>query len=49
VLKASPKEASGDMKSVAVCVANRIREQRFPDPPGGSFASVDYPFVFSKQ
>jgi outer membrane biosynthesis protein TonB len=49
VSKAVPKEASPEMRQVAECVAARIREQRFPDPPKGSFASVDYPFVFGKQ
>lgn len=31
------------------CVAARIKEARFPEPPPGSIAVVDYPFVFGAQ
>ncbi len=44
-VKDSPKE----LKEVATCVAAKIREQRFPEPPGGSYYEVDYPFMMSKQ
>lgn len=46
---ATPKEAPGLLRPVAECVAARIKDQRFPEPPEGSFASVDFPFVFGAQ
>ncbi|GIL18018.1 MAG: hypothetical protein BroJett040_17690 [Oligoflexia bacterium] len=49
VKSAKPKETSAAMRPVAECVASRIKEQRFPEPPAGSYASVDYPFVFGAQ
>jgi outer membrane biosynthesis protein TonB len=35
--------------NVESCVAMRIKEQRFPEPPPGTVAVVDYPFVFGAQ
>lgn len=35
--------------TVESCVAQRIREARFPEPPPGTVAVVDYPFVFGAQ
>lgn len=35
--------------TVESCVASRIREARFPEPPPGTIAVVDYPFVFGAQ
>lgn len=34
---------------VGQCVADRIQAQRFPEPPAGTIAVVDYPFVFDSQ
>lgn len=36
-------------REVEECVAARIKEQRFPDPPPGTEALVEYPFVFDAQ
>ncbi len=43
------KEAPADLQAVGECVARRIKEQRFPEPPGGSYYEVSYPFLMSKQ
>jgi TonB family protein len=47
----SAKTKSSSMGNAAVesCVASRIREARFPEPPAGTIAVVDYPFVFGAQ
>jgi len=34
---------------VGECVSARISAQRFPEPPEGTIAVVDYPFVFDAQ
>jgi len=44
-----PKEAPKELTGVAECVAGRIRDQKFPDPPQGSYYEVDYPFMMGKQ
>ena len=49
VLVARPKSNTLADRAVALCVAERIQEQRFPEPPGGTIAVVDYPFVFDAQ
>lgn len=49
VRQASTKSTSLNDREVESCVAMRIREQRFPDPPAGTIAEVDYPFVFGQQ
>jgi len=49
VTVARPKEASKDMRSVAECVAGRIADQRFPEPPAGTMYEVDYPFLMGRQ
>ncbi len=47
----SSKTRSTTMNDAAVesCVAARIRDARFPEPPTGTIAVVDYPFVFGAQ
>ncbi|PIS11241.1 MAG: hypothetical protein COT73_04935, partial [Bdellovibrio sp. CG10_big_fil_rev_8_21_14_0_10_47_8] len=47
----SSKTKSSTMGNATVesCVAARIREARFPEPPTGTIAVVDYPFVFGAQ
>lgn len=47
----SAKTQSTSLKDATVesCVAARIREARFPEPPPGTIAQVDYPFVFGAQ
>lgn len=49
VKTSSVKEAPAELKAVGECVALRIRDQRFPDPPAGSYYEVDYPFMMGKQ
>lgn len=49
VRKAETKNSTLNDREVEACVASRIREQRFPDPPAGTIAEVDYPFVFGMQ
>lgn len=49
VRQASTKTTTLNNATVEACVAARIREQRFPDPPAGTVAEVDYPFVFGAQ
>jgi pSer/pThr/pTyr-binding forkhead associated (FHA) protein len=43
------KESPDELRSVAECVALRIKDQRFPEPPTGSYYEVDYPFMMGKQ
>ncbi len=49
VRRAETKSSTLNDRDVEACVAMRIREQRFPDPPAGTIAEVDYPFVFGMQ
>lgn len=49
VRRAETKSSTLSDRDVEACVAMRIREQRFPDPPAGTIAEVDYPFVFGMQ
>lgn len=49
VRQASTKSSTLGDNGVERCVADRIRGQRFPDPPAGTIAEVDYPFVFGAQ
>lgn len=49
VRKADTKSSTLNDRDVESCVASRIKEQRFPDPPAGTIAEVDYPFVFGMQ
>lgn len=49
VRQASTKSSTLNDPTVESCVAARIRNQRFPDPPEGTVAEVDYPFVFDSQ
>lgn len=49
VRAAKTKSTSLNDAQVESCVASRIREQRFPEPPPGTVAVVDYPFVFGSQ
>lgn len=46
---ASTKSTSLNDSNVESCVAARIKEQRFPEPPPGTVAVVDFPFVFGAQ
>lgn len=46
---ASTKSTSMNNSAVESCVASRIKEQRFPEPPPGTVAVVDFPFVFGAQ
>ncbi len=43
-----PSSTLKDTK-VEACIVERIMAQRFPDPPVGTTAEVDYPFVFGAQ
>jgi hypothetical protein len=45
------RASSSSMNNPTVenCVAARIREARFPEPPTGTVAVIDFPFVFTKQ
>lgn len=49
VRSAMTKSTSLNNTTVESCVAARIREARFPEPPTGTIAVVDYPFVFGAQ
>lgn len=49
VRQASTKSTTLNDAVVESCVAARIKNQRFPDPPEGTVAEVDYPFVFDSQ
>lgn len=49
VRSAHTKSSTMGNPTVESCVAARIREARFPEPPPGSVAVVDYPFVFGAQ
>jgi pSer/pThr/pTyr-binding forkhead associated (FHA) protein len=49
VVTAKVKDAPGELRSIAECVAIRIRDQRFPEPPAGSIYEVDFPFMMGKQ
>jgi hypothetical protein len=49
VRTANVKEASQELRAVAECVALHIKDQRFPEPPAGSYYEVDYPFMMGKQ
>ncbi len=49
VRQASTKSTTLNDATVENCVATRIRAQRFPDPPEGTVAEVDYPFVFDSN
>lgn len=49
VRSARTKSTSMNDDVVESCVASRIREARFPEPPTGTIAVVDYPFVFGAQ
>ncbi len=35
--------------AVANCIASRLKQWKFPDPPRGVIGRVSYPFVFSSQ
>lgn len=49
VRSSKTKSSSMNDGTVESCVAARIREARFPEPPPGTIAVVDYPFVFGAQ
>lgn len=49
VRSAKTQSTSLNNSTVESCVATRIREARFPEPPEGTVAQVDYPFVFGAQ
>ncbi len=49
VRTAKTKSSTLSDATVETCVAARIREARFPEPPTGTIAVVDYPFVFGAQ
>ncbi|MFN7824557.1 MAG: AgmX/PglI C-terminal domain-containing protein [Pseudobdellovibrionaceae bacterium] len=49
VRTAKTKSTSLNDSTVESCVASRIREARFPEPPSGTIAVVDFPFVFGAQ
>jgi pSer/pThr/pTyr-binding forkhead associated (FHA) protein len=46
---AKTKSSTMNDPTVESCVAGRIKSARFPEPPTGTIAVVDYPFVFGKQ
>jgi len=46
---AKTKSTTMNDPTVESCVAGRIKSARFPEPPAGTIAVVDYPFVFGKQ
>jgi TonB family protein len=46
---ASTKSSTLNNRAVEECVAARIRNAIFPEPPPGTVAEVDYPFVFGSQ
>lgn len=49
VTSSKPKSSTLGDPEVGRCVAARIQAQRFPEPPPGTIAVVDYPFVFDSQ
>ncbi len=49
VRSAKTKSSNLNDGTVESCVAARIKEARFPEPPPGTIAVVDYPFVFGAQ
>ena len=49
VTLASVKDAPKDLRNIAECVALRIKDQNFPEPPGGSVYEVDFPFMMGRQ
>jgi hypothetical protein len=49
VRTARAKSSTMNDPTVESCVAARIRAARFPEPPTGTIAVIDYPFVFNKQ
>ena len=49
VRTAKAKSTTMNDATVESCVAARIKEARFPEPPAGTVAVVDYPFVFGAQ
>jgi TonB family protein len=49
VRTAKTKTSSLGDSTVESCVAARIKDARFPEPPSGTIAVVDYPFVFGAQ
>jgi len=49
VTSSRPKSSTLSDPEVGRCVAARIQAQRFPEPPSGTIAVVDYPFVFDSQ
>jgi outer membrane biosynthesis protein TonB len=49
VRSAKTKSTALNDGAVESCVANLIKDQRFPEPPPGTIALVDYPFVFGAQ
>ena len=49
VTASNPKSNTLADPEVGSCVAARIKAQRFPEPPAGTIAVVDYPFVFDSQ
>jgi hypothetical protein len=49
VRTAKTKSSALNDGAVESCVANLIKDQRFPEPPPGTIALVDYPFVFGAQ
>ena len=46
---ATTKSTSLNNRQVEECVAARIKNAIFPEPPPGTVAEVDYPFVFGSQ
>jgi pSer/pThr/pTyr-binding forkhead associated (FHA) protein len=46
---ASTKSTTLNNRQVEECVATRIKNAIFPEPPPGTVAEVDYPFVFGSQ
>lgn len=46
---ANTKSTTLNNKQVEECVAMRIKNAIFPEPPPGTVAEVDYPFVFGAQ
>ncbi|MDW8189579.1 MAG: AgmX/PglI C-terminal domain-containing protein [Pseudobdellovibrionaceae bacterium] len=49
VLSARAKKSTLPDEQVALCVSERIKEQKFPEPARGTIAVVEYPFVFDAQ
>jgi outer membrane biosynthesis protein TonB len=46
---ANTKSTTLNNRQVEECVATRIKNAIFPEPPPGTVAEVDYPFVFGAQ